>query len=208
MIQKLTPIFLINRWSKIASHLPRRTDNEIKNYWNSKLRKKLIEKGIDPVTHMPKSDQNFLDILSQVLKISPQDLGALISSSSSLPTKTMPSNTHNTNNNTVTCSSSQGLCQVTNYVEPNQAIMVDHKNDCTLESCSSLALDDYGLPNSSEAASTVNQIGCNINYDTTNGSSALTSTTGHVFENRGSILLDDIETTDFWKDIFTNVSIF
>lgn len=31
----------------------RRTDNDVKNYWNTKLRKKLTEMGIDPVTHKP-----------------------------------------------------------------------------------------------------------------------------------------------------------
>ncbi|KAG0606638.1 hypothetical protein M758_9G157300 [Ceratodon purpureus] len=40
-----------NRWSAIASHLPRRTDNEIKNYWNTHLKKRLLQMGIDPVTH-------------------------------------------------------------------------------------------------------------------------------------------------------------
>ncbi|KAF4354752.1 hypothetical protein CsatB_017613 [Cannabis sativa] len=42
-----------NRWSAIASHLPNRTDNEIKNYWNTHLKKRLTTMGIDPVTHKP-----------------------------------------------------------------------------------------------------------------------------------------------------------
>ncbi|KAE8680711.1 Transcription factor MYB28 [Hibiscus syriacus] len=45
-----------NRWSVIAAHLPKRTDNEIKNYWNSHLTKRLSKMGIDPITHKPKID--------------------------------------------------------------------------------------------------------------------------------------------------------
>ncbi|KAJ7528956.1 hypothetical protein O6H91_15G027000 [Diphasiastrum complanatum] len=44
------------RWSAISTHLPGRTDNEIKNYWNTHLKKRLLQMGIDPVTHKPKSD--------------------------------------------------------------------------------------------------------------------------------------------------------
>ncbi|XP_010520889.1 PREDICTED: transcription repressor MYB6 [Tarenaya hassleriana] len=43
-----------NKWSAIATHLPGRTDNEIKNYWNTHIKKKLVRMGIDPVTHCPK----------------------------------------------------------------------------------------------------------------------------------------------------------
>ncbi|KAL6314662.1 hypothetical protein AAG906_027008 [Vitis piasezkii] len=45
-----------NKWSAIAARLPGRTDNEIKNYWNTRIRKKLLRMGIDPVTHAPRMD--------------------------------------------------------------------------------------------------------------------------------------------------------
>ncbi|KAG0520272.1 hypothetical protein BDA96_08G059800 [Sorghum bicolor] len=54
LIIKLHQI-LGNKWSLIAGRLPGRTDNEIKNYWNTHIKRKLIARGIDPRTHQPAS---------------------------------------------------------------------------------------------------------------------------------------------------------
>ncbi|KAL0399971.1 UNVERIFIED_CONTAM: Transcription factor [Sesamum radiatum] len=64
----LRPDIKRGRWSAIAARLPGRTDNEIKNYWNTHIRKRLLRMGIDPVTHAPRLD--LLDLSS--LLSSPQ----------------------------------------------------------------------------------------------------------------------------------------
>ncbi|KAM3229054.1 hypothetical protein ACQJBY_060149 [Aegilops geniculata] len=71
-----------SRWSLIANQLPGRTDNDVKNYWNTKLSKKLRQRGIDPITHRP-----IADLMQSIgtLAIRPPPSAAGASSSSYLP---------------------------------------------------------------------------------------------------------------------------
>ena len=46
------------RWSKIASHFPGRTDNEIKNVWNTHLKKRLVATKNDDHHHLSSSSSN------------------------------------------------------------------------------------------------------------------------------------------------------
>ncbi|XP_054811362.1 transcription factor MYB59 [Prosopis cineraria] len=47
-----------NRWSRIARKLPGRTDNEIKNYWRTHMRKKAQEKKRAAATLSPSSPES------------------------------------------------------------------------------------------------------------------------------------------------------
>ncbi|XP_051128436.1 transcription factor MYB102-like isoform X2 [Andrographis paniculata] len=44
---------IIQLHAVLGNKLPGRTDNEIKNYWNTHISKRLLQMGIDPTTHTP-----------------------------------------------------------------------------------------------------------------------------------------------------------
>ncbi|XP_071692198.1 transcription factor MYB35-like [Rutidosis leptorrhynchoides] len=60
-----------SRWSLIAKQLPGRTDNDVKNHWNTKLKKKLTKMGIDPITHKPFSQ--LLSDYGNITEITPHN---------------------------------------------------------------------------------------------------------------------------------------
>lgn len=58
----------------IAGRLPGRTDNEIKNYWNTHIRRKLLSRGVDPATHLPLNQEHlFLSISGVPASISDEE---------------------------------------------------------------------------------------------------------------------------------------
>ncbi|KAG0527246.1 hypothetical protein BDA96_06G217100 [Sorghum bicolor] len=68
-----------NKWSTIATHLDGRTDNEIKNYWNTHIRKKLLRMGVDPVTHqrLPPDDIAIASVPGAAILSAAASLGGL-----------------------------------------------------------------------------------------------------------------------------------
>lgn len=82
-------MFLFFRWSLIALHLPGRTDNEVKNYWNSYLKQK-TSKPQESDTHSLKNSALNLSIprLTKLEELNDQILSCLKDSEQSVTPST------------------------------------------------------------------------------------------------------------------------
>ncbi|GMI89338.1 hypothetical protein HRI_002603100 [Hibiscus trionum] len=127
-----------SRWSVIASQLPGRTDNDVKNYWNTKLKKKILagklssfssnnNGGLINAVQKPEAAAVSLPYYSTPLPI-PPDVGYGFSVSST-PLPILSPSCPNLDNNIVVVSSQQGSAVSDSagngYVEDTGGILVD-----------------------------------------------------------------------------------
>ncbi|XP_068658696.1 myb-related protein 308-like [Aristolochia californica] len=144
-----------NKWSLIAGRLPGRTDNEIKNYWNTHIKRKLLSRGLDPQTHRPIGD-TYSDT-----SISPQRV-------SKLPAELVFSSA-NTNKTTIK--------PVDSMEEPNTSGTTEEDNlypDINLEL--SISLPAQSQKSSAIAADSGQQLSCGATLRATTSTSATAST--------------------------------
>lgn len=130
------------RWSSIARKLPGRTDNDVKNHWNTKLKKKLMKMGIDPVTHKPVSQvllefRNISGHGNASFKTEPSNISIITQSNSAwemMRNTTMSHETYYNNSPMIFTNSASSEFQTTPFHLSNYS---NHLLNGTTSSCSS-----------------------------------------------------------------------
>ncbi|XP_073155964.1 transcription factor MYB78-like isoform X2 [Henckelia pumila] len=148
-----------NRWSKIAQHLPGRTDNEIKNYWRTRVQKHAKQLKCDVNSKQFKDTMRYLWMPRLVERIQAAAAGAAEVELDSSSTTTTTADHRLQNNYNISCSAGQ-----------NQMMMMMPPPDPSMAAAASSS-DSFGAQVSPVSDLTecynypVNESGSNINQD-------------------------------------------
>ncbi|PIN23260.1 Transcription factor, Myb superfamily [Handroanthus impetiginosus] len=196
-----------NRWSKIAQHLPGRTDNEIKNYWRTRVQKHAKQLKCDVNSKQFKDTMRYLWMPRLVERIQAAAAagaggGAVAPSSSTTTNSTSAATSYHFNNQNNSNFENMGAAQIVSTQLP-QANIGGGVNTYTPENSSAAASSDsFGTP-VSELTECYNNYpinqGNNQDYYPANqlsyGDQSLTSPTGYFSQG-----LDFMEQNSQWMD--------
>nr|UXL73243.1 MYB transcription factor 108-like protein [Jasminum sambac] len=126
-----------NRWSKIAQHLPGRTDNEIKNYWRTRVQKHAKQLKCDVNSKQFKDTMRYIWMPRLAERI---QAGAAATGTS----------TATANSGTVTATNYQGSNQMVQLPQPGMGgnfgggIKIKHNIYTPETSCTAASSDSFG----------------------------------------------------------------
>ncbi|PPD95227.1 hypothetical protein GOBAR_DD07733 [Gossypium barbadense] len=137
-----------NRWSKIAQHLPGRTDNEIKNYWRTRVQKQARQLNIES------NSQRFLDavrcfwmprLVQKVEQASPSSSSSSSSSSSYLKEMCTQSSVPSQLSSCCTVPSFPTFSPLANKTTDISNSSSNVYGHTTLDQCYNIDSNDYGM---------------------------------------------------------------
>ncbi|KAK9139134.1 hypothetical protein Scep_008815 [Stephania cephalantha] len=127
-----------NRWSKIAQHLPGRTDNEIKNYWRTRVQKHAKQLQCDVNSKQFKDAMKYLWMPRLLERIRASSMNQNNNDSGAIAHANNNNNNNNNNHNMNNYSSSLGVQN--NY---HSAFTTPDNSSTTATSSDSLSAQDY-----------------------------------------------------------------
>ncbi|KAL2464232.1 myb domain protein 78 [Forsythia ovata] len=143
-----------NRWSKIAQHLPGRTDNEIKNYWRTRVQKHAKQLKCDVNSKRFKDTMRYLWMPRLVERIQAAATAGAGASSSTTTTNPYQHNSHSISSTVDNMGSNQKVLPqanisnntVGNYVGGGVPVNVNATSYTAENSSTANSSDSFGTP--------------------------------------------------------------
>ncbi|PIA28064.1 hypothetical protein AQUCO_07300028v1 [Aquilegia coerulea] len=194
-----------NRWSKIAQHLPGRTDNEIKNYWRTRVQKHAKQLGCEVNSKLFRDTMKYLWM---------PRLMERIRSTTSCNTSTSTTITNHVNDNLVNITPRQGSHVSSSRSTNSSSAQVD-PSYTSENSSTAVSFDEHQLSPVSdmqEESAVPLQLENNVNINTETSTAyvgypdCLTSPTGYSYFNQNGLEFEQnnmwLGNEDFWENLW------